>query len=210
MDGILIDLLNAKWNTFVKFRFYRQFFLFCFYFVLSLISFTLRPGPATTSSVSNPIGTQTPLTSTELSTISPIVDPPISNVTINRTSNPFLNSNLPLLLDKIVSAAFVSNVKYPWNLTRTRFDKLKLVIIENLTSALNDILTTNRSRNEIEFFNHSYKTSATEHFYSKNDTGPIDNLKINETILSINSTILFNDGIFTSKYNWYVALFEII
>ncbi|XP_033231700.1 transient receptor potential cation channel subfamily V member 5 [Belonocnema kinseyi] len=45
MDGVLVDLLNAKWNTFVKSRFYRQFFLFCFYFILSLISFTLRPGP---------------------------------------------------------------------------------------------------------------------------------------------------------------------
>ena len=45
MEGVLVDLLNAKWNTFVKLRFYRQFFLFCFYFILSLISFTLRPGP---------------------------------------------------------------------------------------------------------------------------------------------------------------------
>lgn len=203
MDGILVDLLNAKWNTFVKFRFYRQFFLFCFYFVLSLISFTLRPGPATTS-VSNP----TAQTSTELSTISPKTDPSVSNVTINRTLNPFHNSNLPLLLDKILSTAFVSNVKkYPWNLTRTRFDKLKLDIIENLTSALSDVLGTDRSRNEIEFFNRSHETSATEHFYSK----PIDNLKIaiNETsILSINSTMLFNDDgiLFTgnSKYNWYV------
>lgn len=203
MDGILVDLLNAKWNTFVKFRFYRQFFLFCFYFVLSLISFTLRPGPATTS-VSNP----TAQTSTELSTISPKTDPPVSNVTINRTLNPFHNSNLSLLLDKILSTAFVSNVKkYPWNLTRTRFDKLKLDIIENLTSALSDVLGTDRSRNEIEFFNRSHETSATEHFYSQ----PIDNLKIaiNETsILSINSTMLFNDDgiLFTgnSKYNWYV------
>lgn len=45
MDGVLIDLLNAKWNTFVKFKFYRQFFTFAFYFLISLISFTLRPGP---------------------------------------------------------------------------------------------------------------------------------------------------------------------
>lgn len=45
MDGVLIDLLNAKWNTFVKSRFYRQFYLFCFYFVFTLVSFTLRPGP---------------------------------------------------------------------------------------------------------------------------------------------------------------------
>lgn len=45
MDGVLIDLLNAKWNTFVKFKFYRQFFTFAFYFLLSLVCFTLRPGP---------------------------------------------------------------------------------------------------------------------------------------------------------------------
>ena len=45
MDGVLIDLLNAKWNTFVKFKFYKQFFTFSFYFIISLIAFTLRPGP---------------------------------------------------------------------------------------------------------------------------------------------------------------------
>lgn len=45
MDGVLIDLLNAKWNTFVKFKFYRQFFTFAFYFLISLVAFTLRPGP---------------------------------------------------------------------------------------------------------------------------------------------------------------------
>lgn len=178
MDGILVDLLNAKWNTFVKFRFYRQFFLFCFYFVLSLISFTLRPGPATTSSVSNP-----QITSTELPTIPPKMDPPVHN------------SDLPLLLDKILSTALVSK-RYPWNLTRTRLDKLKLDIVENLTSALSDMLGT--YRNEIKLFNRSDKTSI---YSSRNDAKPID-----ETVLRINSTILFNgDGIsFTSKYNWYV------
>ncbi|XP_069703754.1 transient receptor potential cation channel subfamily V member 5 isoform X2 [Periplaneta americana] len=45
MDGMLVDLLNAKWSAFVKFRFYRQFFLFLFYFLFSLVCFTLRPGP---------------------------------------------------------------------------------------------------------------------------------------------------------------------
>lgn len=45
MDGVLIDLLNAKWNTFVKFKFYRQFFTFVLYFLLSTMCFTLRPGP---------------------------------------------------------------------------------------------------------------------------------------------------------------------
>jgi len=45
MDGVLIDLLKTKWNTFVKSRFYRQFYLFASYFIVSLVSFTLRPGP---------------------------------------------------------------------------------------------------------------------------------------------------------------------
>lgn len=45
LDGILIDLLKTKWNTFVKSRFYRQFYLFTSYFLISLVSFLLRPGP---------------------------------------------------------------------------------------------------------------------------------------------------------------------
>lgn len=42
---MLIDLLKTKWDTFVKFRFYRQFILFSCYFLVSLLCFTLRPGP---------------------------------------------------------------------------------------------------------------------------------------------------------------------
>lgn len=49
LDGILIDLLKTKWNTFVKSRFYRQFCLFTSYFLISLISFLLRPGPMFTT-----------------------------------------------------------------------------------------------------------------------------------------------------------------
>ncbi|XP_044267903.1 transient receptor potential cation channel subfamily V member 5 [Tribolium madens] len=53
MDGVLIDLLNAKWNTFVKFKFYKQFFTFAFYFLISLVAFTLRPGPPQKVNVTN-------------------------------------------------------------------------------------------------------------------------------------------------------------
>lgn len=53
MDGVLIDLLNAKWNTFVKFKFYRQFFTFAFYFLISLVCWTLRPGPPVLKQNSN-------------------------------------------------------------------------------------------------------------------------------------------------------------
>lgn len=45
LDGVLIDLLKTKWNTFVKSRFYQQFYLFALYFIVSLFSFLLRPGP---------------------------------------------------------------------------------------------------------------------------------------------------------------------
>ncbi|XP_035213588.1 transient receptor potential cation channel subfamily V member 5-like, partial [Stegodyphus dumicola] len=45
LSGLLADLLNAKWNTFVKFRFYRQFATFFLYFAVSLSCFVMRPGP---------------------------------------------------------------------------------------------------------------------------------------------------------------------
>ncbi|XP_076317124.1 transient receptor potential cation channel subfamily V member 5-like isoform X2 [Tachypleus tridentatus] len=45
LEGLLVDLLNAKWNGFVKFRFYRQFAIFLVYFIISIVSFVLRPGP---------------------------------------------------------------------------------------------------------------------------------------------------------------------
>uniref|UniRef100_T1IIR8 Ion transport domain-containing protein n=1 Tax=Strigamia maritima TaxID=126957 RepID=T1IIR8_STRMM len=45
MDGMIMDLLNAKWNSFVKFRFYKSFALFCLYFIFSMASMVLREGP---------------------------------------------------------------------------------------------------------------------------------------------------------------------
>lgn len=46
LDGVVIDLLKTKWDTFCKSRFYKQFYMFAFYFLISLFSFILRPGPA--------------------------------------------------------------------------------------------------------------------------------------------------------------------
>lgn len=43
LEGVLIDLLKTKWETFVKAKFYRQFYLFAIYFVISLFAFGLRP-----------------------------------------------------------------------------------------------------------------------------------------------------------------------
>ena len=43
MEGPIIDLLHAKWNAFVKFRFYRQFICFAIYFLISITAFVIRP-----------------------------------------------------------------------------------------------------------------------------------------------------------------------
>ncbi|KAK5646070.1 hypothetical protein RI129_004534 [Pyrocoelia pectoralis] len=59
MDGVVIDLLNAKWNTFVKNKFYSQFFTFAFYFLISLVCFTLRPGVVTPSTIGSKTVNQT-------------------------------------------------------------------------------------------------------------------------------------------------------
>ncbi|XP_075163495.1 transient receptor potential cation channel subfamily V member nanchung [Haematobia irritans] len=48
LDGVVIDLLKTKWDTFVKSRFYKQFYMFSFYFLFSLVSFISRPGPKET------------------------------------------------------------------------------------------------------------------------------------------------------------------
>ncbi len=43
LEGVLIDLLKTKWNTFVKAKFYKQFCMFSVYFLISLAAFTTRP-----------------------------------------------------------------------------------------------------------------------------------------------------------------------
>lgn len=43
LEGVLIDLLRTKWETFVKAKFYRQFYIFAVYFFISLFAFGLRP-----------------------------------------------------------------------------------------------------------------------------------------------------------------------
>ncbi|KAJ1523053.1 hypothetical protein ONE63_002181 [Megalurothrips usitatus] len=57
MEGVLVDLLNAKWNAFIKTRFYRQFFQFVLYFLISLVCFTLRPGPPRSTALQNSTAT---------------------------------------------------------------------------------------------------------------------------------------------------------
>ncbi|XP_043266847.1 transient receptor potential cation channel subfamily V member 5 [Venturia canescens] len=131
MDGVLVDLLNAKWNTFVKSRFYRQFFLFCFYFVLSLISFTLRPGPAELSeSTTSPPTTGNDSSPTKATTLllnsSSIL---ASEKSLDHAINQ-LASNLAANL--IVSLNVTSSLSLLANLTSQ--------ITSNLTTTLRDVI----------------------------------------------------------------------
>ncbi|KAL0119708.1 hypothetical protein PUN28_007863 [Cardiocondyla obscurior] len=129
MDGVLVDLLNAKWNTFVKSRFYRQFFLFCFYFILSLISFTLRPGllPTETDEGVN-------ITSTRMNS---------SNITGPTILKSFLKSDISELVTSSLAAAFSFNLKSSLNVTQESLEKIQLQITSNITSALRNILLLN-------------------------------------------------------------------
>nr|CAH0100413.1 unnamed protein product [Daphnia galeata] len=80
MDDVVIDLLHAKWNTFIKFRFYRCFLLFALYFAISLICFTVRPGP--------PVRLRDEITTTPSYTTTP--------TEMTWSSSPFSSSEMPL------------------------------------------------------------------------------------------------------------------
>ncbi|XP_012062700.1 PREDICTED: transient receptor potential cation channel subfamily V member 5 [Atta cephalotes] len=134
MDGVLVDLLNAKWNTFVKSRFYNQFFLFCFYFVLSLISFTLRPGPSIIETDENANDTSTRTNS--------------SNITEPIILKTFQSSDLSELVTNSLVAAFTSNFKSSLNMTQESLEKIQLQVTSNITSALKSILLLTLNENE--------------------------------------------------------------
>lgn len=51
LKSFSLRLIDA--NHFVHYRFYRQFFQFSLYFLLSVICFTLRPGPPSAESIQN-------------------------------------------------------------------------------------------------------------------------------------------------------------
>lgn len=184
MDGILIDLLNAKWNTFVKSRFYRQFFLFCFYFVLSVISFTLRPGPSTTVAPTEPSST-------------PIPSDFPSNVTkqpAQQTPRILSNSNLSEFLEKIVDTGLIPKLRSSLNVTSTTFDKIKLDIVTDVASILKNAFLVDGNENDNDISNYSYESSSgtSEHLYRKNGT---------EGFLATPSLIDDSDN----KKSWYVA-----
>lgn len=112
MDGVLIDLLNAKWKTFVKTKFYKQFFTFAFYFLTTLICFTLRPGPPLTKQAALVNNTNITLHNTHGNS----TDIGNSSVALNYTLKQEIRTNLPhasgnriCLKHKSIS---IHNIKY--------------------------------------------------------------------------------------------------
>nr|XP_012147391.1 PREDICTED: transient receptor potential cation channel subfamily V member 5 isoform X2 [Megachile rotundata]XP_012147392.1 PREDICTED: transient receptor potential cation channel subfamily V member 5 isoform X2 [Megachile rotundata]XP_012147393.1 PREDICTED: transient receptor potential cation channel subfamily V member 5 isoform X2 [Megachile rotundata]XP_012147394.1 PREDICTED: transient receptor potential cation channel subfamily V member 5 isoform X2 [Megachile rotundata]XP_012147395.1 PRED len=195
MDGTMVDLLNAKWNTFVKSRFYRQFFLFCFYFILYLISFTLRPGPSVTS-------TATTAPTTE-STTPKLPDPPPNFIPVTNQKT-FLEASLSSSLDEIVTNAL--NLNFPSNAT-ARFDDLKLDLVTHIMSNLKNILNGNETKNEP--FNSSQLARFDKHLFRENDTDYSTSI-LNETA-DVDSTTKFsfdNSVLFEAdnKSDWWTDL----
>ncbi|XP_073946803.1 transient receptor potential cation channel subfamily V member nanchung [Choristoneura fumiferana] len=93
LEGMLIDLLKTKWNTFVKFRFYRQFILFSCYFLISLVCFTLRPGPPGEHAVnSTVVNSSIPINETDIVT-------DMENCTTSINSNEIDPASVELLND---------------------------------------------------------------------------------------------------------------
>ena len=46
MSGVIVDILNQKWETFARKEFFRKIKFFFIYFVISMLAFALRPAPA--------------------------------------------------------------------------------------------------------------------------------------------------------------------
>ena len=88
IEYVIVDLLKAKWNSYIRKSFFRQFFAFSIYFLISTVAYTLRHNqvteqPCPTNSTTN---STTNITSLEL-----------ENIT--STSTTLLLSSLPAVED---------------------------------------------------------------------------------------------------------------
>ncbi|XP_015113210.1 transient receptor potential cation channel subfamily V member 5 [Diachasma alloeum] len=133
MDGVLIDLLNAKWNTFIKSRFYQQFFLFCFYFVLSLISFVLRPGPSPTDSSGN---STKPTSSSDMSSSRA---PAPTSTSANGTTKSHEFGQLSRVIRQLATT-LANNFMASMNATPASVENFISRISDNITLTLKDAL----------------------------------------------------------------------
>jgi len=183
-------MLTAK---FLIFRFYNQFFLFCFYFVLSLISFTLRPGPSTIETDENANDTSTRTNS--------------SNITEPIILKTLQSSDLSELVTNSLIAAFTSNFKSSLNMTQESLEKIQLQITSNITSALKSILLLNKNEGIL-----SPPDKATIHtlWYTDSPLNASDYFMNTYNKTDANSTVkTIINGVVRSKFNrdyWYIKI----
>ncbi|KAI4495347.1 hypothetical protein M0804_001548 [Polistes exclamans] len=185
LDGTLVDLLNAKWNTFVKDRFYQQFYLFCFYFILSLISFTLRPGPSWT--LENPAAPTTVASTDPTFNIS---DPMIMET--RRILKSLRVDDLSESIAKNLTTSLLLETKLAKNSSNV-LDKISLQLMSNMTLILKDallpiLLSTLEENNTLDrldgsFINHTLNNENHLNISTINRINTInDLLKFNSTM----------------------------
>lgn len=179
------------------FRFYRQFILFYFYFVLSLISFTLRPGPQTDENTNDTLTTNS------------------FNVT-NMESvilKSLQSSDLSELVTNSFTAAFTSNLVSSLNVTQESFERIQLQVTSNITSALRSMLLLTLSNNNEDLLSSPDEAAIHTLWYTNSPQNASDyftNMYNNTVIIDANSTAKTTiDDVtpleeFNDQDKWYV------
>lgn len=125
LEGVLIDLLKTKWNSFVKDKFYRQFVVFFWYFCVSLVSFTLRRGPMTVEDAeANRTATSVQLKNLTLSDYRNATTPLMADANEKIVQ---LNSNVTLYDPSVIEENVYFNSKCATMAYDTTADKIRLV-----------------------------------------------------------------------------------
>jgi len=179
------------------FSFYRQFFLFCFYFVLSAISFIFRPGPSTSGLIENVNDTLS--TSTNFANVS---------ATKTMLFKSLQSSDLSELITNSFAAAFTSNLKSSLNMTQESLEKIQLQVTSNITSALRSILLLTLSDTD-DILNIVDETNIRAFWYTDSPQNVSDYFTNTYNKLNMNSTTkTIIDSIELSKSddsdNWYL------
>ena len=91
IEYVIVDLLKAKWNSYIRKSFFRQFFAFSVYFTISTVAYTLRhnqqteqPCPANSTLNSTDLN-MTSTTTSLLFTSLPVTEDLVSDVMVRQT-----------------------------------------------------------------------------------------------------------------------------
>ena len=94
IEYVIVDLLKAKWNSYIRKSFFRQFFAFSVYFLISTVAYTLRHNQVT----EQPCSSNSTLNSTDLNITSLELD----NITTSTTTPiGIILSSLPVMEDLV-------------------------------------------------------------------------------------------------------------